>query len=43
MFSDLKSDVGLSLRTMTAGIVVRADIAVSEEGTNFWIMVDHPF
>jgi outer membrane protein assembly factor BamA len=43
IFSDLKSDVGMSLRAMTAGIVVRADIAVSAEGTNFWVMVDHPF
>jgi hypothetical protein len=43
MFSDLKSDAGLSLRAMTAGVVVRADIAVSAEGTNFWVMVDHPF
>lgn len=43
LLSDLKYDVGGSLRAMMAGLVVRADVAVSEEGQNFWVMVDHPF
>lgn len=40
---DMKFDYGVSLRAMTAGLVLRADLAQSEEGTNLWLMVDHPF
>lgn len=43
LFSDWKSDVGISLRALTAGIVVRFDVAKSNEGTNMWVMVGHPF
>jgi len=43
LLSDWKSDVGVSLRALTAGIVVRFDIAKSSEGTNMWVMVGHPF
>ncbi len=43
LFDDMKSNVGFSLRALTGGVVVRADIAVSEEGSNFWVMVNHPF
>ncbi|MDX1281875.1 BamA/TamA family outer membrane protein [Shewanella colwelliana] len=43
LFSDIKYDFGVSLRALMAGLVVRSDIAHSEEGTNLWIMVDHPF
>ena len=43
LFSDWKSDVGVSLRALTAGIVVRFDITTSEEGTASWLMVGHPF
>lgn len=43
LFKDWKSDVGLSLRALTAGIVVRLDVAQSSEGTNLWVMVGHPF
>ncbi len=43
LLTDLKFDYGLSLRALTAGIVVRLDVAQSEEGTNAWVMVDHPF
>ena len=43
LFDDWKSDVGIGLRALTAGIVVRFDLAVSEEGTNAWVMVGHPF
>ena len=41
--SDWKSDVGISLRAMVAGGVVRFDTAVSNEGAGFWFMVGHPF
>ncbi|MBT1444203.1 BamA/TamA family outer membrane protein [Shewanella sp. JM162201] len=40
---EMKFDYGLSLRALTAGLVVRADLAKSDEGTNLWLMVDHPF
>jgi outer membrane protein assembly factor BamA len=43
LFSDWKSDFGIGLRAMTAGIVVRFDLAHSDEGTNAWVMVGHPF
>ena len=43
LLSDWKSDVGISLRALTAGIVVRFDVATSKEGTNMWVMVGHPF
>jgi len=43
LFSDWKSDVGVSLRALTAGIVVRLDFTKSKEGTSTWLMVGHPF
>ena len=43
LFSDLKVNGGLGLRALTAGAVVRFDMAVSEEGTNFWVMFQQPF
>lgn len=43
LFSDWKSDVGVSLRALTAGIVVRLDFTRSNEGTSTWLMVGHPF
>lgn len=43
LFSDWKVDAGVSIRALTAGIVTRLDIAVSNEGTNAWVMVGHPF
>ncbi|MFD2229533.1 BamA/TamA family outer membrane protein [Alkalimarinus sediminis] len=43
LLNDLKYDGGVSLRSMMAGLVVRADVAVSEEGGSLWFMVDHPF
>ncbi|CAH0991826.1 hypothetical protein SIN8267_01941 [Sinobacterium norvegicum] len=43
LLSDVKTDAGISLRAMTAGIVVRSDVAYSDEGGNLWLMVDHPF
>ena len=43
LLNDWKSDIGFSLRALTAGIVVRFDMAHSDEGTNAWVMVGHPF
>jgi hypothetical protein len=43
LFSDLKYDAGLGIRALTAGAVVRFDMAASEEGTNFWVMFQQPF
>ena len=43
LFDNWKTDIGLSLRALTAGIVLRFDIANSVEGTNMWVMVSHPF
>jgi len=43
LLKDVKTDVGFSLRALTAGVVVRADVATSDEGTSVWVMVDHPF
>lgn len=43
LFDDWKTDIGFSLRALTAGIVIRLDVAKSTEGTNMWVMVSHPF
>ena len=43
LFEDWKSDVGFSLRALTGGIVVRFDVGFSDEGSNMWVMVGHPF
>ncbi len=43
LFSDWKVDGGVGLRALAAGSVVRFDVGVSEEGTNAWVMVGHPF
>ncbi|WP_299568302.1 BamA/TamA family outer membrane protein [uncultured Shewanella sp.] len=43
LLTDMKYDYGVSLRALTAGIVVRLDVATSDESTNAWVMVDHPF
>lgn len=43
LFSNWKSDVGVSLRALTAGIVVRLDFTHSKEGNSTWVMVGHPF
>jgi hypothetical protein len=43
LFSDWKTDVGVSLRALTAGIVVRLDFTHSNEGNSTWVMVGHPF
>ena len=43
LLKDWKVDGGIGIRAMTAGAVVRLDVAVSEEGTNAWVMFGHPF
>ena len=43
LFSDWKVDGGVGLRAMTAGAVVRFDMAFSEEGSAAWVMFGHPF
>lgn len=43
LFTDWKTDVGVSLRALTAGIVIRLDVTTSKEDTTTWLMVGHPF
>ncbi len=43
LLTDLKYDVGISLRAMVAQLPVRLDVAYSDEGTNMWVMVQQPF
>lgn len=43
LFTDWKFDAGIGLRAMTAGAVVRFDVAVSDEGSSAWVMFGHPF
>jgi hypothetical protein len=43
LFADWKYDAGISLRALTAGIVVRLDYTRSKEGGSTWLMVGHPF
>ena len=43
LLTDLKFDAGISLRAMVAEMPVRFDVAVSDEGTNMWVMLQQPF
>jgi len=43
LLDDMKYDVGISLRAMISELVVRFDVAQSEEGTYIWLMESHPF
>jgi len=43
LLTDLKYDVGISLRAMVAQLPVRFDIAYGDEGANMWVMIQHPF
>ena len=43
LLTDMKYDVGVSLRAMAAEVPVRVDIAYGDEGANFWVMVYQPF
>ncbi|WP_207061177.1 BamA/TamA family outer membrane protein [Motiliproteus sp. SC1-56] len=40
---DIKTDYGVSLRALAGTTVVRMDLAHSDEATNLWVMVGHPF
>ena len=43
LFSDWKVNGGIGIRAMTAGAVVRFDMAASDEGATAWVMFGHPF
>ena len=43
LLTDMKFDVGVSLRAMAAEVPVRLDVAYGDEGMNFWVMVFQPF
>lgn len=43
LLTDLKYDVGLSLRALVEEIPVRIDVGVGEEGANMWVMIQQPF
>jgi hypothetical protein len=43
LLSDMKYDVGISLRAMAAEVPIRLDVAYSDEGVNLWVMVFQPF
>ena len=43
LLTDLKYDVGVSLRAMVAQLPVRLDVAYSDEGTYMWVMIQQPF
>jgi len=43
LHTNMKWDAGLGIRVMAALVVVRADIAFSEEGSNIWVMVGQAF
>jgi hypothetical protein len=43
LFTDWKTGVGVSLRALTAGIVIRLDVTTSKEDTTTWLMVGRPF
>ncbi|PML14673.1 hypothetical protein BCT78_01480 [Vibrio breoganii] len=40
---EMKLDAGVAVRALAAGVVVRFDYAVSEEGSYMWFMVNQPF
>jgi hypothetical protein len=43
LHSSMKWDVGLGLRAMAKGLVVRVDTAGSDEGVGVQMMVSQPF
>jgi len=43
LISDMRFDVGLSLRAMTAELPVRFDVAYGDEGVSMWVMINQPF
>jgi len=43
LMSDMKYDVGVSLRALTAKVPMRLEIAYGAEGVNMWVMIKQPF
>jgi len=43
LITDMKFDVGVSIRTMAAELPIRFDVAYGDEGVNMWVMIKHPF
>lgn len=43
LLSDMKYDVGLSLRALVAQLPIRLDVAYGSEGVNAWVMINQPF
>lgn len=43
LLTDMKYDVGMSLRAMVAELPVRFDVAYGEEGASMWVMYRQPF
>jgi len=43
LHTDMKSDVGLGLRFFAKGIVLRVDVAASQESTRIQMMISSPF
>ena len=43
LLTDLKYDIGISLRAMVAQLPIRFDVAYGDEGANMWVMIQHPF
>ncbi|MFC2073582.1 BamA/TamA family outer membrane protein, partial [Campylobacterota bacterium] len=43
LLSEMKYDIGVSLRAMIEGIPVRLEVATGDEGANVWLMVNQPF
>ncbi|MEH6453666.1 MAG: BamA/TamA family outer membrane protein [Psychromonas sp.] len=43
LFSDVKYDVGFSLRALAANVPVRFEMAFGDEGSAMWVMLNQPF
>ena len=43
LLTDMKFDVGISIRAFAAELPVRFDVAVSDEGLHMWVMIHQPF
>lgn len=43
LHSDMKADVGFSIRALAAKVPVRFDMAFGSEGSNMWVFIGQPF
>jgi len=43
LFDDWKVCGGVGIRAMMSGVVFRFDVSMSDEATNGWVMMGHPF